>query len=152
MTGVASQSFNLLSDLKTCVGTQDVQVLLLGLTSMYDNNGGTYTWDISSTATDDGFKTIQVTGVTTGRWLRVGNSNTVKSTSTVSGAALTTAYIINHGLPFTPAQVYIQPRSSNAAVPSWISSINSTSFTVNFASIPILGTNNITFDWLVIKQ
>jgi len=70
----------------------------------------------------------------------------------LSGLALQTAYVINHGLPFTPLQVYIQARSSNAAVPSWVSAINSTSFTVNFASVPILGTNNIIIDWLVIKQ
>lgn len=141
-----------LNDLKTRVGTTGVQVLVSGLSTVNDNNGGTYMWDATSTTADNGFTVIQVTGVTTGRWLRVGNSNTVKSQSTVSGAALQTAYTINHGLPFTPVQVYIQPRSANAAVPSWVSNINATSFTVNFASVPVLGTNNLVFDWLVIKQ
>lgn len=151
-TTVASQSFDTLADLRLQTGMANVQVLLMGLSNMNDNNGGMYRWDASSTDTDDGFTIVQVTGVTTGRWKRVGNSNTVKGTNTLSGLALQTAYVINHGLPFTPLQVYIQPRSANAAVPSWISAINSTSFTVNFASIPVIGTNNITIDWLVIKQ
>lgn len=152
MVGIGNQSFSTITDLRASAGSQDVQVLLLGLTTKTDSNGGTYTWDATSVLADDGFKVVQVTGVTTGRWLRLGNSNTVKNQSTVSGLALTTAYTINHGLPFTPIQVYIQPRSSNAAVPSWVSNINATSFTVNFASVPILGTSNIVFDWLVIKQ
>lgn len=152
MVGIGNQSFDTVVDLRAVAGSPDVQVLLLGLTSKTDSNGGTYTWDSTSILPDDGFRTLQVTGVTTGRWVRLGNSNTVKSQSTVSGAALTTAYTVNHGLPFIPVQVYIQPRSSNAAVPSWVSNINATSFTVNFASVPILGTNNIVFDWLVIKQ
>ena len=151
-TSVASQSFDTLADLRMQTGMANVQVLLMGLTSITDNNGGMYRWDPTSTETDDNLTVIQVTGVTTGRWKRVGNSNTVKGSNTLSGAVLQTAYVINHGLPFTPLQVYIQARSANAAVPSWVSNINSTSFTVNFASVPILGTNNITIDWLVIKS
>lgn len=151
-TNVASQSFDTLADLKLQTGIANVQVLLLGLSAMTDGNGGMYRWDSASVETDDGFTIVQVTGVTTGRWKRVGNSNTVKGSNTLSGLVLQTAYVINHGLPFTPLQVYIQARSANAAVPSWVSSINSTSFTVNFSSVPILGTNNLTIDWLVIKQ
>lgn len=151
-TSVASQSFDTLADLRLQTGMANVQVLLMGLSSLTDGNGGMYRWDSTSTEADDGFTIVQVTGTTTGRWKRVANSNTVKGTNTLSGAVLQTAYVINHGLPFTPLQVYIQARSSNAAVPSWVSNINATSFTVNFASVPILGTNNIIIDWLVIKQ
>lgn len=149
---VASKSFGTLIDLRAQVGSDNVQVLLQGLSTIGDQNGGIYYWNATSTETDDGFSIVQVTGVTTGRWKRMPNANTVKGTTTFSAAALTTAYTVNHGLPFTPLQVYIQARSSNAAVPSWVSTINNTSFIVNFASIPILGTNNITIDWLVIKQ
>ena len=150
--GTATVSFGKVSDLKLQTGTSGVQVLVNGLTAVNDGNGGTYMWDATSTATDNAFTTIQVTGVTTGRWLRIANSNTIKNQVTLSGGALQTAYVVNHNLPFTPIQVYIQARSSNAAVPSWVSSINSTSFTINFASVPVLGTNNIVVDYLVIKQ
>lgn len=151
-TNTASQTFDTLSDLRASTGVPNVQVLLLGLNAIADDNGGMYRWDPISTAIDDGFKIVQVAGVATGRWMRVGNSNTVKGSNTLSGLALQSAYVINHGLSFIPAQVYIQARSANAAVPSWISNINATSFTVNFASIPLVGTNNIVIDWLVIKQ
>lgn len=151
-TNTASQTFDTLSDLRASTGVPNVQVLLLGLNAIADDNGGMYRWDPTNVGIDDGFKIVQVAGVATGRWMRVGNSNTVKGNVTFSATVLTTAYTVNHGLTFTPAQVYIQAGSANAAVPSWVSNINATSFTVNFASVPVLGTNNITIDWLVIKQ
>jgi len=152
VTNVASKSFGTISDLRLQAGTDNVQVLLQGLVTVGDSNGGIYAWIASNTDTDDGFITIKVTNVATGRWKRMSNANTIKGTVTFSATLLTTAYTVNHGLPFTPLQVYIQARSPNAAVPSWVSTIDATKFVVNFASVPILGTNNITIDYLILKQ
>jgi len=152
VTNVASKSFGTITDLRVQAGTDNVQVLLQGLVTAGDSNGGIYAWVATNTDTDDGFITIKVTNVTTGRWKRMSNENTIKGNVTFSATVLNSTYVVNHGLPFTPLHVYIQPRSANAAVPSWVSTITSTSFTVNFASVPILGTNNITIDYLVIKQ
>lgn len=152
VTTVASKSFGTIADLRAQAGTDNVQVLVQGLSAIGDQNGGVYFWMASSVDPDDGFVTIKVTSVTTGRWKRMPNANTIKGNITFSATALTTSYTVNHGLPFTPLQVYIQPRSANAAVPSWVSVIDGTKFIVNFASVPILGTNNITIDYLIIKQ
>jgi len=151
VTDVASKSFGTLTDLRAMGGSSNVQVLLQGLTAVGDGNGGLYYWNSTSTDADDSFITIKVTNITTGRWKRAANSNTIKGTITFSALTLTTAYNINHGLPFTPSQVYIQARSPNAAVPSWVSTIDGTKFTVNFASVPLLGTLNLTIDYLIIK-
>lgn len=152
VTAVASKSFGTISDLRAQSGTDRVQVLVLGMNAVGDQNAGNYYWDAASTDTDDGFITVKVTNVATGRWKRIPNANTIKGSSTFSAITLQTSYVINHGLPFTPLQVYIQPMSSAAAVPSWISNINSTSFTINFSTVPLLGTLNLTVAWLVIKQ
>lgn len=42
-----------------------------GRSSVNDGGQGTFVWDATSTATDDGALTIAVSGVTTGRWKRV---------------------------------------------------------------------------------
>lgn len=149
---VASKSFGTIVDLRAQAGADNVQVLLQGLSTIGDQNGGIYYWNGTSTTADDGFTVVAVTGVTTGRWVRMPNANTVKGEVTFSATVLNSTYVVNHGLPFTPLQIYVQPKSANAAVPSWVSNITSTSFTVNFASVPILGTNNISIFWLAIKQ
>jgi len=151
---VAKNTFGTLSDMRAQAGTDKVQVLLNGLTAVGDNNGGTYMWNSTSTATDDGFLVVQATGVNTGRWIRLVNANTIKGTKVLSGTALQTAYVINfdNTLPSIPAMVIIQAYSANAAVPSWVSNVTTTGFTANFASVPILGTNNITISYLIIKQ
>jgi hypothetical protein len=151
-TAVATLSFNTVTDLKLQVGVNGVQVLVNGLSAFGDQNGGLYIWSDTCVMANNNFTIVQVVGVSTGRWMRVANANTIKGSVTFSATALNSTYVVNHGLPFTPLQVYVQPRSANAAVPSWVSGINSTSFTVNFASVPILGTNNISIDYLIIKQ
>ena len=160
MTGVTSQSFNVVSELRTIGGVQNVQVLLLGLASVDDNNGGTYRWESTSTATDNGFTVIKVANITTGRWLRVGNANTIKGTFTFSAITLQTAYTVTYKdssgnnivLPYVPFQIYIQARTAQAAVPSWVSNITNSGFTLNFSTVPLVGTLNLTVDWLAIKQ
>jgi hypothetical protein len=147
-------TFNTLNDLRGQAALNNVLVQLNGLTSANDGNGGLYMWNASSTATDDGFLTVAVSGVSPGRWIRVGNGNTLKFSKTFSGGALQTTYTITYGvtLPFVPISVFVQPRSANAAVPSWITNITNSSFDITFSSVPVLGTNNLSIDVIVIKQ
>ncbi|MES2593153.1 MAG: hypothetical protein V4608_14825 [Bacteroidota bacterium] len=153
-TPVASKQFSTISDLRAQAGTDKVIVTLSGLTTITDKNGGTYQWDATSVLADDGLMVVKVANVTTGRWIKKLNENTIKGIRTVSGLALTTAYNITYDatLPSIPAMITIQAYSANAAVPSWVSNVTTTGFTVNFASVPILGTNNITFTFLIIKN
>lgn len=150
-------SFDTITDLRAQAGSPNVIAQLNGLNMVNDGNGGTYMWSASSTATDDGFTTIQVTGVTTGRWVRQVNPNTIKGSQILSGTALQTAYTINYPagvspLPQIPAMIIVQAYSANAAVLSWVSAVTTTGLTVNFSSVPILGTNNINIYYLIIKQ
>jgi hypothetical protein len=151
---VPQVSFGTRADMRLQKGMPNTQVLLNGLVTIGDGNGGLYMFNESNTDADDGFLTLQVTGVTTGRWKRISNGNTFKGSSTLSGVALQTAYTVSFGqtFPFTPLTIVVNPRSANAAVPSWISNITTTGFTINFASIPVVGTNNIAIDWIVIKN
>lgn len=155
VTPVAHVSFGTLTDLRANAGTANVIAILSGLSSTTDGNGGNYIWNATSTTADDGFLTIAVSGVSTGRWIRIGNGNTVKGTATFSGVTLQTSYTVSYqggSLPFVPAQVFIQPRSANAAALSYITNITTSGFTVNFLTVPVIGTNNIVFDYLVLKQ
>lgn len=153
LTQAPSKQFGTIADLRAQVGTDMVQVQVLGLTSTTDKNGGTFYWNSASTATDDGITVIQTGNVNPGRWIRMLNSNTIKGTKTLSGTILTTAYPITFDevLPNAPAMVIIQAYSANAAVPSWVSNVTTTGFTANFASVPIIGTNNIVITYLIIK-
>lgn len=147
-----NQTFDVLNDLRAQKGTTTTQVYLLGLTSMNDGNGGVFIWNDTSTVADDGMNTIAVTGVSTGRWVRSKNSNYNTNTVTFSGVTLQTTYTVNHGLNFTPVKIFITPRSAAAAVPYYISNITSTTFTIVFGSVPLIGTLNIVFDYLAVKQ
>jgi len=152
---VSLVSLSTVSDLRLQTPQNSQMVQLLGLTSINDTNGGTYYWNSASTASDNGFITIQVTGISTGRWVRLGNGNTIKGTATFSGVSLTTSYTVPYQqgtLPFVPISVIVTPRSANAAALSYISNITNTGFTIVFLTIPVLGTNNIVFDYVVIKQ
>jgi len=151
---VAPNTYGTVADLRMQTGTPIALVDVSGLLTVNDGNGGTYYWNSTNTAADDGFMVIKATATTTGRWMRIGNSNTLKGTAVLSGAALTTAYTVNYSatLPFVPLTVIVIPRTANAAVPSWVSTITNTGFTVNFTSVPILGTNNIGIDFIIIKQ
>jgi len=144
-----------LTDLRALPPGQTTQtVILMGLTSSTDGNGGTYYWSNASTANDDGFLTVKETDITTGRWVRVGNGNVLKGTSTFSGVTLTTTYTVNYGVtyPFTPVTVITVPKSANAAALSYITNITTSSFQIVFLTVPVLGTNNISFDWIVVKS
>lgn len=61
---------NSITDLKA--HTTDINSIeVLGYYEAGDGGGGTFFWDASSTATDNGGTVIAATGVTTGRWTRV---------------------------------------------------------------------------------
>lgn len=65
------------SDLRTLAPQSPEMATLLGTTSPTDGNGANYYWSATSTATDDGYNVIAVTGITTGRWIRMGNGQTI---------------------------------------------------------------------------
>ncbi len=58
-----------IATLRTRVGSGNQTVFVLGNTSVGDGGAGLYYWNSTSTASDDGLTVIQVTGVSTGRWL-----------------------------------------------------------------------------------
>jgi len=151
MTVAAQVTFGTLTDLRSAGGQPNSIVFLNGLSALNDGNGGNYMWNSSSTANDDGFLIIKPTAITTGRWMRLANGNTTKGTSTFSGTGFVSSFVVTHNLGFAPAQIQIQALTQNAAT-NWVTNITSTQFTVNFATIPLLGTNNINFSWLLIKQ
>jgi len=153
-TPVASKQFATIADLRAQAGTDNVIVTLSGLTAMNDKNGGTYQWDAANVSADDGVLIIKVANVTTGRWIKKLNDNVIKGSVIFNGTLLQTAYPVTftNALPYVPASVFIQPTSTNAAALSWISNKSTTGFTVNFLSVPVIGTSNITFDYIVIKQ
>jgi len=150
-------TYGTIADLRMQSGFPVAMVNVSGLITVNDGNGGSYYWEPSSTATDDGFITIKAAATETGRWIRTGNSNTLKGTTTLSGAALTTTYNVSFGvtLPFVPRTVIYTPRTQAAAQVSWIpitGGITNTGFTISYLTVPILGTNNMLIDWVAIKQ
>lgn len=61
-----------MATLRTTAGTADQQnAVISGFYLNGDGGGGSFVWNALSTATDDGGTIIQVTGVPTGRWIRV---------------------------------------------------------------------------------
>lgn len=49
----------------------NIIVYATGLATVSDGQGGYYIWNQTSTATDDGVRVLEVSGVTTGRWIKV---------------------------------------------------------------------------------
>lgn len=65
-----------IAELKTRKGTDGFNATVLGYYTLGDGGGGEFYWDNTSTITDNGGTVIQVTSVTTGRWIR-NNSNII---------------------------------------------------------------------------
>lgn len=151
---VSTKQFSNIAALRLQAGTDKIIVRVMGQITETDKNGGDYRWDATSTAADDGILVIKVANVATGRWMKMMNDNTIKGSATLSGLVLQAAYPISFGqtLPNIPAIIIVQAYSANAAVPSWVSNVTTTGFTVNFASVPILGTNNIQISYVIIKN
>lgn len=142
------------TELRKQSGQNKVMVTLSGLITEGDKNGGIYQWDETSILVDDGVSVIKVDNVPTGRWIKKLNENTIKGSVTFSGVTLQTSYNVTftNPLPFIPAMVFTEATSPNAAVLRYITNKSTTGFTVNFLTVPVLGTANISFDYLVIKQ
>ncbi|MGG0483040.1 right-handed parallel beta-helix repeat-containing protein [Priestia aryabhattai] len=66
--------------------------------------------------------------------------------ATFSGNGSTTSFVISHGLGSTPGFAYIMPASADAKGDYYVS-FNSTNLTINYATPPISGTNNISLIW-----
>jgi len=154
------KSFATVAELRAVTAENNVQVSVSGNTAAQDGNGGMYMYNTTSTQTDDGFSIIKPTSVAVGspgRWLYVQNQNTIKGLATVSGAVLQTSYSVSYGstLPAIPTQIHIQAITSDAASAlSWIDPalITTTGFVIKYNAVPVIGTNNIKFWWLVIKR
>lgn len=82
-----------LTDLRAAVPQANEMVTLLGIANPTDGNGANYIWISTSTTTDDGFNFIAVTGITTGRWVRMGNVPTLNSA--ISRPVNSTAFTIS---------------------------------------------------------
>lgn len=93
MPQIGPTSFSLMSDLSNQVGVDGIVVTVNGKVSMNDGWQSTYMWNSSSTATADGFNVIQVTGVSTGRWVRAMIAiNIVSAAATLDLGNITSYY------------------------------------------------------------
>lgn len=142
------------AELRKITGIDSSVVYCLGRDSVGDGFGAFYRMKkgISPAPVDDNLNIIVPSGVSNVAWMRVKNNNIIVNRSTFSGITLQTSYTVNHGLNFTPIKVFLTPASPNAAAPCYVSSITATTFTVTFLTVPVLGTNNITFDWMAFKN
>jgi len=69
------QSIPLVTDLRNQNKNISTLFYATGLSSEGDNSGGVFWWNPSSTTADDGVDYLQVTGVATGRWERIMDTN-----------------------------------------------------------------------------
>lgn len=74
------QSIPLVSDLQNQRRNLGVIFLATGLTVQGDAGGGIYFWEPASTVPADGFYSIQVTGVSVGRWIRIYAGSSIYNT------------------------------------------------------------------------
>ncbi len=72
-------------------------------------------------------------------------------TYTTNGNGVTTAFVVTHGQGFAPSQVLISPNKADSWEKHWVSAHNSTTFTITFDVAPSSGTNNVSFDWQMIR-
>jgi predicted heme/steroid binding protein len=69
------QAIGIVTDLRSQNKNLSYLYMASGLLSDGDNGGGLFWWNPASTAADDGVNVIQVTGVATGRWVRIFDSS-----------------------------------------------------------------------------
>lgn len=114
-----------------------------------------YDFGMNSTGQPIILSTARPTVANTGSYTDLLNLPTIiqgtKGTATISGVSLQTAYVITHGLGYTPSQVYIQSTTLAGAALNYVTTITGTTFTVNFVVAPSIGTNNIMFYWTAYK-
>jgi hypothetical protein len=71
LTSQVSISIYNITELKTKIGRYNQKVTVLGYFTPNDGGGGQFYWNKTSTTTADDAMVVQVTGVTTGRWIRI---------------------------------------------------------------------------------
>jgi len=76
--------------------------------------------------------------------------DSAKKTATFSSNGLTLSFSFNHGAGTTPTSVVITNTSADAKGYSHIT-VNSTQVTVNYDIAPPVGTNNLTFNAIILK-
>jgi hypothetical protein len=81
------QSIGLVTDLRSQNQNLGSLYQASGLSIEGDGSGGTFYWDATNTNTDDGVNVIQVTGTSTGRWIRI--SSALSPDGIVSGGIVT---------------------------------------------------------------
>lgn len=67
--------------------------------------------------------------------------------ATFSGDGAQTTFQIAHGLAYTPSKAQITARSADAAGDLYVSGTDGTNITVEYASAPASGTDNVVLDW-----
>ncbi len=96
-------------DLKTMpVDGTNIFMLAGGLTTFNDGFGGWWFWNSSSTTTANDVTVIEVTGVSTGRWLKytMSPSNDYTNTGTVAGGAGNVVFYLTHDKTSTGVALY----------------------------------------------
>lgn len=89
------QSIGIATDLRNQNKNISSVFVVTGVTTQGDGGGGTFWWDASSILPDDGISVIQVTGVATGRWVKISD----KFENYVHDQAVPSAtWIVNHNL------------------------------------------------------
>lgn len=89
------QSIALATDLRDQNKNISSVFVVTGVTSEGDGRAGTFWWDAASTLPDNGESVIQVTGVATGRWVKISDKfeNYVHDQPVASAT-----WIVNHNL------------------------------------------------------
>lgn len=70
--------------------------------------------------------------------------------ASISGNASLTAFTVTHTLGAVPTKVLLTPTSAAASAAHYVSAKAAGNFTVTFVAAPASGTNNVTFDYLVV--
>lgn len=63
------------------------------------------------------------------------------------GAAEVTTFNISHGLDYNPTNAQVTAATSDAAGDFYVSGVDGTNITVEYASAPAAGTGNVTLMW-----
>lgn len=151
---VSNQAFDTITDLSKQTGAEDgVVVYVSASTTINDRGGGNFRWSASSTQAPDGINVIQVTDVPTGRWTRLRNNNyNTGSTSFAMSTLIGATYVVNHGLPFTPAAILLVPTNAAAASGNWfVSAITPTTFTITYGNLLSLVAGTATYNFLAVR-
>lgn len=123
------QTANTYADLRAFTGTTGSQVFLRGGSSAGDGGQGVFYWSAASTAADNGSTVIAPSGATTGRWLRLANTNVTTVSCTASGTNTVVLTPVAGSMAVTSLSNYlkvrwVQPNTSNGAVTLQFSSFS----------------------------